>query len=71
MVAASNYSVGNAQAASVYCGDLDVALPNYKGILSDGMRYLFIDNSALEEKHAELDSFFLQLGWIYVLSRAT
>ncbi|WP_333992527.1 hypothetical protein [Burkholderia orbicola] len=47
---------------SVYGGDLDLALPNYKGILSDGMGYLFIDNSALEKMSAELGYFFLQLG---------
>ncbi|WP_081087132.1 hypothetical protein [Burkholderia pseudomultivorans] len=47
---------------SVYGGDLDLALPNYRGILSDGMGYLLIDNAALKKKQAELGNFFLQLG---------
>lgn len=47
---------------SIYGGDLDLALPNYKGILSDGMGYLFVDSAELERKSAELGKFFLQLG---------
>ena len=47
---------------SIYGGDLDLALPNYKGILSDGMGYLFVDSAQLERKSAELGKFFLQLG---------
>ncbi|MCP1107732.1 hypothetical protein M6G53_20385 [Serratia nevei] len=47
---------------SIYGGDIDLALPNYKGVLSDGMGYLFIDNAGLEMKSTELGKFFLQLG---------
>ncbi|WP_423378184.1 hypothetical protein [Burkholderia sp. LMG 32019] len=56
------YIPGMQRRVSIYGGDLDFSLPNYKGILSDGMGYLFIDNSALDERRAELGHFFLQLG---------
>ncbi|WP_081077454.1 hypothetical protein [Burkholderia cepacia] len=47
---------------SIYGGDLDLALPHYKGALSDGMGYLFLDDAALEKGHTDLGRFFLQLG---------
>ena len=47
---------------SIYGGDLDLALPKYKGILADGMGYLFIDDDAIEGRREKIGHFFLQLG---------
>ncbi|WP_339508673.1 hypothetical protein [Pseudomonas sp. RL_35y_Pfl2_P42] len=47
---------------SIYGGDLDVSLPNNKGILSDGMGYLFLDDEFSGKKGAGCGGFFLQLG---------
>lgn len=47
---------------SIYGGDLDVALPRNKGILSDGMGYLFLNEDFSETTIAENGRFFLQLG---------
>lgn len=47
---------------SIYGGDMDVSLPNNKGILSDGMGYLFLDDDFLNKKGIGCGRFFLQLG---------
>lgn len=47
---------------SIYGGDLDQALPAHKGILSDGMGYLFLDEDFAARTGAQLGGFFLQLG---------
>ncbi|UQS17669.1 hypothetical protein [Pseudomonas sp. HS6] len=47
---------------SIYGGDVDVSLPNNKGILSDGMGYLFLDDEFAGKKGAGCGRFFLQLG---------
>lgn len=47
---------------SIYGGDLDVSLPNNKGVLSDGMGYLFLDDEFSGKKGAGCGGFFLQLG---------
>ncbi|MDP9513132.1 hypothetical protein Q7O56_29285 [Pseudomonas protegens] len=47
---------------SIYGGDLDVALPQHKGVLSDGMGYLFLDEDFSERAGAGIGRFFLQLG---------
>lgn len=47
---------------SIYGGDIDVSLPNNKGILSDGMGYLFLDDGFPGKKGTGCGSFFLQLG---------
>ncbi|AXK57457.1 hypothetical protein [Pseudomonas protegens] len=45
-----------------YGGDLDRALPEHKGVLSDGMGYLFLDEDFSERTGAGIGRFFLQLG---------
>lgn len=47
---------------SIYGGDLDAALPRHKGILSDGMGYLFLDDNFANKAANECGRFFLQLG---------
>ncbi|MDD1150987.1 hypothetical protein M5G25_22135 [Pseudomonas sp. TNT2022 ID357] len=47
---------------SIYGGDLDRALPEHKGVLSDGMGYLFLDEDFSERTGAGIGRFFLQLG---------
>lgn len=47
---------------SIYGGDLDRALPEHKGVLSDGMGYLFLDEDFSERIGAGIGRFFLQLG---------
>ncbi len=47
---------------SIYGGDLDVSLSRDKGILSDGMGYLFLDENFSEKAATENGRFFLQLG---------
>lgn len=47
---------------SIYGGDLDRALPGQKGVLSDGMGYLFLDEDFSERTGAGIGRFFLQLG---------
>ncbi|MDX6916039.1 hypothetical protein R9X49_13070 [Pectobacterium carotovorum] len=47
---------------SIYGGDLDAALPRYKGILSDGMGYLFLDERFWDKTANSCGRFFLQLG---------
>lgn len=47
---------------SIYGGDLDRALPENKGVLSDGMGYLFLDEDFSERTGAGIGRFFLQLG---------
>jgi hypothetical protein len=55
-------SSGGRRRVSIYGGDLDASLPNNKGILSDGMGYLFLDDDFLAKKGTGCGSFFLQLG---------
>ncbi|WP_347900850.1 hypothetical protein [Pseudomonas purpurea] len=47
---------------SIYGGDLDIALPRNKGILSDGMGYLFLSEDFSRKTETEQGRFFLQLG---------
>lgn len=47
---------------SIYGGDLDISLPRNKGILSDGMGYLFLYDDFTERLNTEIGAFFLQLG---------
>ncbi|UYA58776.1 hypothetical protein NAL19_522 [Pectobacterium sp. F1-1] len=47
---------------SIYGGDLDAALPRHKGILSDGMGYLFLDERFWDKTANTCGRFFLQLG---------
>jgi hypothetical protein len=52
---------GMKRRVSIYGGDLDISLPLNKGILSDGMGYLFLDDSLTAHKNTEAGEFFLQL----------
>lgn len=47
--------------ASIYGADLDICLPHHKGILSDGMGYLFLHDDFESRKITEVGKFFLQL----------
>lgn len=47
--------------ASIYGADLDICLPHDKGILSDGMGYLFLRNDFESITNMEVGKFFLQL----------
>ncbi|SEC03202.1 hypothetical protein SAMN05216178_3180 [Pseudomonas saponiphila] len=59
----SPVSVGaGCRRVSIYGGDLDRALTEHKGVLSDGMGYLFLDESFSERTGAGIGRFFLQLG---------
>ncbi|WP_145187475.1 hypothetical protein [Pseudomonas sp. URMO17WK12:I11] len=46
---------------SIYGADLDICLANEKGILSDGMGYLFLRTDFEIGNNGEIGNFFLQL----------
>ncbi|NBF07885.1 hypothetical protein [Pseudomonas sp. Fl4BN1] len=55
-------SASGRRRVAIYGGDLDLALARHKGILSDGMGYLFLDEDFSQRTGAGIGRFFLQLG---------
>ncbi|QQZ38428.1 hypothetical protein [Pseudomonas sp. SK2] len=47
---------------SIYGGDLDLSIPENKGVLSDGMGYLLLSDDFVAGNLAAAHGFFLQLG---------
>lgn len=53
---------GARRRVSIYGGDLDLSIPNNKGVLSDGMGYLLLSDEFLMGQSEAERGFFLQLG---------
>lgn len=54
--------IGAKRRISIYGGDLDLSIPENKGVLSDGMGYLLLSDDFVAGDIAAAHGFFLQLG---------